>query len=191
MGYRNYIGVIPKKEYNKIKSLTKEDFFKLNKITVDDDGDMSDWVSPYEICKELYEFGKYCDFKTKGLTLQFFKKKDLHELYNIDGELLVVKKEFLEHVIENYHEKIKSYYLKLLDGVDAKDEATFTNQKFYELYEHIKTMSIDWIQLKNFDLHDGKESITRSWKYEYGLFELIRIYKSFDWKKNVMAYYGY
>ena len=51
-------------------------------------------------------------------------------------------------------------------------------------------MRIEWTRLTPFNLEDGEE-ITTSWKYEYGIFELVRIYKSFDWKKNVMIYYGY
>ena len=41
-----------------------------------------------------------------------------------------------------------------------------------------------------FGVENGN-SITSSWKYEYAIFELVRIYKSFDWKRNVMIYYGY
>jgi hypothetical protein len=41
-----------------------------------------------------------------------------------------------------------------------------------------------------YDLNRDDE-VTTSWKYEYAIFELVRIYKTFDWKKNVMIYYGY
>ena len=52
-------------------------------------------------------------------------------------------------------------------------------------------MRFEWCGGWNpFDLTEG-DAITTSWKYEYGIFEMIRIYKSFDWKKNVMIYYGY
>ena len=41
--------------------------------------------------------------------------------------------------------------------------------------------------------HDTPENpkLVSSWKYEYEVFELVRIYKTFDWKRNVMIYYGY
>lgn len=42
-----------------------------------------------------------------------------------------------------------------------------------------------------FNLDDGKDEVTSSWKYEYSIFELVRIYKSFDWENNVMIHYGY
>ena len=41
-----------------------------------------------------------------------------------------------------------------------------------------------------YNLENG-EQVVNSYKYEYSLFELVRIYKAFDWKNNIMIYYGY
>lgn len=49
---------------------------------------------------------------------------------------------------------------------------------------------MEWLRLTPYNLDEGDE-ITTSWKYEYSIFELVRIYKTFDWKNNVMIYYGY
>jgi hypothetical protein len=70
----------------------------------------------------------------------------------------------------------------------TKEEQT----SLLELFEHIRSMRNEWVScyLKPYDLTKGDE-ITTSWKYEYGIFELVRIYKTFDWKKNVMVYYGW
>ena len=65
---------------------------------------------------------------------------------------------------------------------------------FYKIYDHVRNFRNEWIPAYNvdspYDLENG-DSITTSWKYEYEIFELVRIYKHFDWKKNVMVYYGY
>lgn len=61
----------------------------------------------------------------------------------------------------------------------------------WKILEHIRTMRTEWTILTPYKLKDGRDEITSSWKYEYGIFELVRIYKTFDWKKNVMIYYGY
>ena len=50
--------------------------------------------------------------------------------------------------------------------------------------------SAEWLDMLPYNLTKGDE-ITTAWKYEYNVFELVRIYKSFDWKKNVMVFYGY
>lgn len=60
----------------------------------------------------------------------------------------------------------------------------------FKIIEYVRSMRTEWTCLTPYNLEIG-DSITCSWKYEYGIFELVRIYKSFDWKKNVMIYYGY
>ena len=79
----------------------------------------------------------------------------------------------------------------MLKDVDTNKEETWTKEKFTSLFHHVRDFSTEWNYLTPYDLDDGKECITSSWKYEYGIFELVRIYKRFDWKKNVMVYYGY
>ena len=64
------------------------------------------------------------------------------------------------------------------------------------MFEHIRSMASEWgvksFLLNNlpYDLKKGNE-ITTSWKYEYGIYELIHIYKTFDFKNNTLVYYGY
>ncbi len=88
--------------------------------------------------------------------------------------------------------------LKFIDDVDMKTKYKFDFDKItddqqtalFEILDHIRCMRSEWNYLTPFNLEKGNQ-ITTSWKYEYGIFELVRIYKSFDWKKNVMFYYGY
>lgn len=220
MGYRNYIGVISKEEYDKIKNLTTEELYKMKNEDPEDG-----YVNVREFSKELYEFGKYCDFQTKKYVKPFFTNKELNKRYNSDGELYIVTKSFLEKIIENYTEKIRKYYLEMLtpffEGVNntvpceflntVKTEYSFPNNKhtfdftkitpeqqsaLFKIIDHVRSFSMEWgiasyfKEMKPYDLKDGSEVITTSWKYEYGLFEIIRIYKSFDWKNNIMIYYG-
>ena len=63
-----------------------------------------------------------------------------------------------------------------------------------EMVTHIKSMGQEWgvglfDHMRPYDLEG--DSLVTSWKYEYAVFELVRIYKTFDWKKNVMIYYGW
>jgi hypothetical protein len=60
----------------------------------------------------------------------------------------------------------------------------------WKIITHVIDMSSEWNRLTPYNL-DSEDAITKSWKYEYEIFELVRIYKSFDWKRNVMCYYGY
>jgi hypothetical protein len=226
MGYRNYIGVMPKREYNKIKSLTTQgvyDFYQLKSEFEDEEP----YKGVYTFGKELYEFGKYVDFNPpKGSAKPFFKKKETQKRWDEENEFAIVTKEFLAYVIDTYKERVKKYYNEMMlpffgkrDSIlDRENPTSFLNSvtrecvfdgdketkyKFdfskitdeeqtalFEIIEHIRSMRTEWTVLTPFDLERGDE-ITISWKYEYGIFELVRIYKSFDWKKNVMIYYGY
>lgn len=217
MGYRNYIGFITKKEYNKIKKFTKEEFYKYKGEPWDEDPNDCGYVGPYDIVKELHGFGKYCDFETKKLIKPFFKNKELHKDMNDDGEFVIVQKEFLAGIIKHYDDKIKTYYNDMImPFLGTKDKPTeFLNSiktefnfpddkhKFdftkitdeeqtalFKIIEHIRSFRSEWVQLTPYDLEHG-DRITTSWKYEYNVFELVRIYKTFDWKRNIMVYYGY
>lgn len=223
MGYRNYIGFMPKKEYNKIKSLTIDGVYDYYEVLTDDDNYRYKGV--YEFGKTLYEFGKYVDFNPpKGSIRTFFKKKVTEKNWNDNDELKVVTKEFLAYVIETYKERVKKYYNDMMTPFFDKKDSILDHEKttnflnsiktkyssndnsytfdfslitedeqtaLFKIMEHIRTMRTEWTCLTPFDLDDGRDEITTSWKYEYGIFELVRIYKSFDWKKNVMIYYGY
>ena len=74
---------------------------------------------------------------------------------------------------------------------ETKEKTKMEEQNaLYKIIEHIRTMRMEWTCLTPYDLQNG-DKITSSSKYEYAIFELVRIYKSFDWKRNVMIYYGY
>lgn len=125
MGYRNYIGTMPKSKYNKIKSLTPEQLYDFYGKKGEDR-----YIGVYEFGEELYEFGKYVDFDPpKSSMKNFFKNKELQSQYEEDDELYVVDKEFLEYIISNYTEKIKKYYKEMLEPFfdENKDPCEFLN----------------------------------------------------------------
>jgi len=221
MGYRTYIGVMPKKEYNKIKSMSKEQLIDHYKLEVEEN---YIGIGVYDFGKHLYEFGKYTDFNPPKKSIKtFFKNKELNKYFTDEHDFNIVTKEFLEYIIETYKTKIKDYYNNMItpffggkddifehenptnflnsikrqfsyDGDNMTFDFTKITQQeqnaLYKIIEHVRSMRIEWTCLTPFNLEKG-EQITNSWKYEYGIFELVRIYKSFDWKKNVMIYYGY
>jgi len=218
MGYRTYIAEMPKKEYNKIKSMTEEQIVEFYKIEKDDDD--GEWYrGVYDYGTELYGFGKYTDFNPpKGSMKPFFKKKEMKDRYE-EYDFWVVTPEFLKYIIESYQSKVTTYYNNMshpffgdsnwgekgdfLNSVKTEYNGMKINYKFdfskitdnqqnalFEILDHIRSMRSEWNCLTPFNLEKGNE-ITTSWKYEYGIFELVRIYKSFDWNKNVMIYYGY
>jgi hypothetical protein len=225
MGYRTYIGTMPKREYNKIKSMTREQLVEhYNLKNEQDEDDNYIGMGVYDFGKPLYEFGKYTEFEPpKGSQKTFFKNKELNKKFTVDHDFAIVTPEFLEYIIDSYKKRVEDYYNKMMvpffgekeeryhrdepsDFLNSvKVEYNYPNNKYefdfskitqeeqnalWDIIDHVRTMRFEWAQTKPYDLTEGDE-VTTSWKYEYAIFELIRIYKTFDWKKNVMVYYGY
>lgn len=223
MGYRTYIGFMPKKEYNKIKSLTKDELYSFYNL------EKNDYKGVYSYGKELYEFGKYTDFEPPKKSMKsFFKKQELKEAYS-GYEFYIVTSEFLKYIIEYYAEKVRTYYAELLKpfkrekweykseylktaqrklgSSDQNYETYFVgdttkiteeeNIQIYKIIRHFEDMASEWgvndicSDRRPYNLNMNNDIISGSWKYEYAVFELTKIYKTFDWKKNVMIYYGY
>ena len=189
MGYRNYIGWISKEEYEKIKNFTKEELYKYKNEDLEDGH-----VGVYDNLenKYLYEFGKYCEFGDKKFYSPFFLNEELQKFYTEEHDFYIVGKEFLAHIIDYYRKKVQSFYKELMDGI-TNEHIVFNEippKKATKLFEHIRSQSMEWIQMCPYKLDEGDE-ITTSWKYEYTTFELVRIYKTFDWENKILVYYGY
>lgn len=220
MGYRTYIGEMPKKEYNKIKSMDENslvEFYNIEKEGVNGIDEEGSWYKGvYEYGKSLYEFGKYTGFQPPKKSLKpFFKNKELMGKYD-EYDFYIVTPDFLAYIIDNYKSKIQEYYTKMMnpwfDGYNCKSELLNSVKVDYKVYdndykfdfslitqeeqnsfwiiiEHIRSMNTEWNRLTPYDL--SNDGITSSWKYEYSIFQLIHIYKTFDWKRKVMIYYGF
>ena len=211
MGYRNYLGSLPKKEYNKIKSMTLQELytFKNEKWSDDLDDDDLGHVGVYDVAYNThYELGKYIDQFPKKLFKTVFKNKETQKHFTEESDFYVVEKEFVEELIKYYTEKIRAYYKNMLNPFfeNSKSKAGFMKTKntpmteeeisgVYTLIEHVKDMAMEWgvagwsPDSLPYDLNS--KDLVSSWKYEYAIFNLINLYKTFDWKKNVMIYYGY
>ena|ERR1035437_3480717 len=212
MGYRTYIGFISKEEYNKIKCFNQKQL-----CAYKGEEDKECYVGAYEVVKELYEFGKYTEFDNEKFFTPFWDNKEFQKYY--EGDFWIVNKEFLKHIIEHYADKVKLYYNKMLSpffsGKYDREPSEFLNtiktkyggdeheHKFdfskitdneqtqlFNIIEHVKGMRSEWVNEFAYDLGEN-DKITGSWKYEYSIFELVRIYKTFDWENNELVYYGY
>jgi hypothetical protein len=69
------------------------------------------------------------------------------------------------------------------------------NVQIIKMFKHVKSMNDEWNSScfpnkRPYSLNGGTE-VTTSWKYEYAVFELVNIYKTFDWKRNQMVFYGW
>ena len=186
MGYRNYLASLPLDEYKTIKGYSMVELF------VHHDKPLDDCVSTYDVAyNDVFAFGKYAETFEGGYFTRFFENDELHQYMTAENEFAIVGKEFLKAIIHKYEDKIKGFYTDLMKGVDlrAKD-FKLSHEKGLELLEQVRGMSTEWLQFTPYDLDKGEE-VTTSWKYEYAQFELVRIYKTFDFENNVLVWHGW
>lgn len=206
MGYRNYLGSLPKREYNKIKKFTLQELYEYKGEKWSDDFSEG-YVGVYNIAYESqYELGKDVDQFPKKYFKSVFKNKETQKHFTQEHDFYVVEKEFVKALIEYYTEKIKTYYEQMLSPFIKEDkkvagfmvdkEIPITPEEIsgvYELISHIRSMGMEWgvgWYGVPYNLKENGDMIT-SWKYEYSIFNLVILYRTFDWKRNVMIYYGY
>lgn len=210
MGYRNYLGSLPKREYNQIKGMTLKELYEFkNEEWSDDPDDRDGHVGVYDVAYNThYELGKYIDSFDKKFFKPVFKNKETQKHFTDDSDFYIVQKEFVEELIKYYTGMIQKYYKDILDpffeGAEPKagfmktEDTPMTKEELtgvYKLIDHVRSMAMEWGVAGWFDWTlpyklDSKDLVS-SWKYEYAIFNLINVYKTFDWKKNVMIYYGY
>jgi len=99
--------------------------------------------------------------------------------------------EFLNTIHTDYGEGLTRHYTFDFDKITPQEQTAL-----FKIIEHVKSMGNEWgvktfmDKMRPYRLEKGGE-VTTSWKYEYVQFELVRIYKTFDWDNDVMVYYGY
>ena len=167
MGYRSRLGKICKAERDKYKNKTYEEAQQI----VGEDNSL--YYPPEH--KELYEIGKYADYN-KGL--EAFYNFDIYKM--CESEFHIMTKENLLEIIRDYHKKIYQGYKELEEGKDSS--------------EFIKSRVREWgrngfdIQPYYLDQKKTDGEIVRSWQYEYAIFNLVYIYRTFDWENDYLIY---
>lgn len=214
MGYRNYIGIAKKSEVEELMTCqTNEDRARVySKYGWDfekfDDGD---YFPVYKLnYREEYEFGKYVNMGDAfyGTLKEIFPKES--PLYDHDCEFLVGDENTILEAIERYRTYIRDYFENLLktepDDDNIADMYDYNKLSDTEkdrwhyniLLNAVKNKADEWSDryclgwgVKPYNLNKDYSTIVSSWKYEYTIFELVRIYKSFDPETEVVVYFGY
>ena len=212
MGYYNHFGFMSKEKYNDIKSLTPDELFTYLKLDKDEE---NDYIHMPDHLTHLYNFGKDVEFEKfpPKTRYKFFTKPETRKFMGDDTELYRVNRDFFEFIINQYGKKVTNYYNRMFDpfangellnsvtreiNSETYDyEYTFDFYKItqeesnalHDILEHIRSFRWEWINRTPYDLNDSSR-VSKSDKFEYSVFELTRICKTFDWENNVLIYYG-
>jgi hypothetical protein len=184
MGYGNYVGKL-KKGLN--WNTTMEELICFCKKEENDNE--IDWVSPYVLVEKLHEFGENVNIKKlEGNLKHYFNQSEVKKHFESDYEFMQIKKEGLKAIIEEYSEYIANYYEGLLKKDEFEDE-TIEQKCVVAIKSKLRAWKKNYCIPYNLD--ENKDSLVSSWEYEHSIFDLVRIYKTFDWEKETMIWYGY
>lgn len=197
MGYRQYLYSVDTWLIDEIrKCQTEEGFVKTmqkfrNEIVEYDSFDDHYYVSLHNIGKVLFEFGKYYENSDEmykhGDSL--FSSEELRELYEDYGAIVLEPDGLLcalgwqrNHVIEMYEDLLREKSERDWDSRPQLDR----------LIENAKDYLAWWKYGDGpADLNLNRSRLVSSWLYEHTYFELVRIYKTFDWDNQSIIFLGW
>lgn len=202
MGYRHYFYLIEKQEVQNIKRMTCEQLLQYVELHGWESDD--DWFSLMDVFnqKEIFEFGKlYWDntadrIYSTGVPL--FDRLEVQNSFS-DYRPYIVGKSGLEMAIQIYKEKILNYFKSLVkeDTIPENILALSVkpdNLKLDGVCDAVQEKILRWSNVLGtcpVDMDEESETISNSWLFEYQIFELVRLYKSIDWEKYTVLFYGW
>ena len=204
MGYRHYFYLVDTEECNKVKNMTYSELIKYIKKTnpdaVEEDSE-GVWINFHKMLnqREIFEFGKLyyedTDEKIYNHGEPLFSINDTQEYFE-DYQPYRMGKDGLMEAIKIYEQKIISYYEDLLKdgavqilpfGIEVpRNDITSVDK----LKNHTEDQLRQW-KWGAINLDENNDEISSSWLYEHQIFELVRLYKSIDWDKKTLLFYGY
>lgn len=174
MGYRIRLGKVNKKEAENWRNKSFEELqaFYENR---------SDSMYYPEYHTELYEMGKYINYKDGRSP--FYLNFDVDK--QCGSEFDILSKEGLGLIIEETRKEVESFLKTLLEKEDIKDYKKYVERKLDEWQGKFGLKPYYLDQEKT----DG--AIVSSWDWEYSIFNLVYIYRFFDWENDYLIYSGW
>lgn len=175
MGYHQRLARIPKTtdvsglSFENIKEQCEDDFF-LTKL------------NGYE---ELIYLGDIKDIT--GTPFFDFNIKDY------GYEFSILTKDDLKSIIEQYYLHVQTEFTKLKELLSplCKNEQIEYGAIVSHLYSKFQIWGDNGMNWRPYNLNDNIDNIVNSNRYEYDVFDLVRILKSFDFKNDYLIMSGW
>lgn len=150
-----------------------------------------DWNYAYKHTIEGYGLKPIFSDCATDLIESIYKKSDFISLRderfnNGDCNAFILSKEGLLYII---NEAINIVKYTLESGLKDKDD------KYYNMFatpDYLIKRDINELSFNLYNVNDNKDDyqLTESWQWRYGIFNLIYLYKVFDWDKNNLVLIG-
>ena len=211
MGYRQYFYEVDKFKVEGIRQCKTEEelynFCVTNGIDCEkyQHGDETEYYCPlYHLGKELFEFGKYYENEDEiykhGDSL--FTSNELNERYYEYGAIICDENAILcaiewqkQHIIKMYENLINNTFEDSLERYNYSREIDDKELHYQRLLRHCKD-HLNWWKPEFGDysainINKEKNNLVTSWLYEHTIFDLVRIYKTFDWENKCLLFMGW
>lgn len=193
MGYRYYMGVIPKEVYSTIKECkTKEDIaIKMNILQkynkIDNYLYSGDWLSQYNI-DEVSDMAFRLNKKTD--ENKFFDDNSLNAIYNSDESLFKITQENLLELIEIYEKEIKENYLYKIKEIEEERDTENPNEALKTAIRFIEAKSMKWERRSPLIKDLNANKLSNSYSAEDSIFNLLYLYKTVNFNTHIVYING-
>lgn len=197
MSYRYRLASVSKDIPEKVKNFSRRDLISFMKENSFNGYEVEeDYLAKYEILgqKEFYDLGSDFDYakEIENIAKPLFSDEKLQK----ETEILVCNESVFLLIIEKIRQKNVKYFQKLLTADEDTIRAHIKKkaeewQTYSEMFGVETKSNIFSVCLVPYNLNKDKETLVNSWLWEYQIFELVRIYKSFDFSKNTLLFYGW
>ena len=176
------------------------DFYKKNKPEMYNDYEDEEDFEPYEMFEqiEIYDFAQLPFINELLTTMEkLFTNQETDDMFKHYNMHLCSKETFLtaielmrKMIVNNFKEMLELPYEQLQMKVRNKMEEWQLMSEVLNLGEGEKYNNMNEVH-KPYNLKTDSDVIVQSWLYEYSIFELVRLYKAFDWENDVLLFYGW
>lgn len=176
MSYHQRLAKIPKTAQNKVAGLTFEQLeSKYNEHF---------FITNLRGYKELMYLG---DVKISGTDFFSF------DINQYGYEFHILTQDDLKNIIEQYYKHVQNEFTKLNELLNplCKNENVDYGPIISHLYSKFQIWGDTGMNWRPYNLNENRENIVDSNRYEYDVFELVRILKTFDFKKNYLILSGW
>lgn len=185
MGYRYHLQKISKKTVKKLQSC--KDISDFEALIAYLTPDRDDYL--YHVGEEIFTFGNWTPSKEfLSSTSKLLIGEFLDDYCSCDAVLL--SKNSLEIIIDDFRQEIIDDYKSLpTEEVDNLEDAKEQLNKFkFFVHEKLKIWDCPYVKPYGFEKTD---CIVRAGDTEHWIFELVRIYKTFDWEHYDLVLLGW
>lgn len=206
MGYRHRFATVPKGVYDAVKDMTpeqlKEWVLKNQPDGWYDEGDGEGWFSHYLVLGqyEIFDFGKNCWF-AEDLMKRAQPLFNLQETQNAMEPIHLCTKADFEFVIDEMRKHIANYFKEIFETYSPEQMKHHFKEKQEEWDDMTNTLGMTDLtpekaaainaMYRPYNMDLSRDGLVNSWLYEYEIFELVLLYRQFNWDTTVLMFYGW